>query len=94
MSEDAMHPEEKAHLENELGVTLTYNPRNDGWNLSEILTREQLDKLVDITPDHELLPIYKDDGRIHFIIELPDDDGIDYVIEMAYEPIQNILEFV
>ena len=93
MSEDAIHPLEKAHIESGLGVLLTYNPRSEGWNLSEILTREQLEKLVDLTPESELVEPYRD-GRLYFNVELPDDDGIDYVVELVYDPIQNLLEFI
>lgn len=93
MSEDAMHPAEKAAIEEALGVTLTYNPRSEGWNLSEILTVEQLGKLVDLTPESELVEPYLD-GRSYFNVELPDDDGIDYTVELAFDPIQNLLEFI
>ena len=92
-NEDAMHPAEKAQIERELGVTLTYNPRSDGWNLSEILTREQLEKLVDVTDDATLVEPYRD-GRCYFNVELPDDDGIEYAVELSYDPIQNLLEFI
>lgn len=92
-NEDAMHPAEKAHIESELGVILTYNPRSDGWNLSKILTREELELLVDLTDETTLVEPYND-GRLYFNVQLPDDDSIDYVVELTYDPIQNLLEFI